>query len=105
MPVSTGSRYYGLSVYEVTIADKELQPTMAMRPHTGLAPGKKQYKHLVTGVEDIEYLAWRFYGDSRQWWRIAEANDLRFPLDIYPGMSLIIPGVGDVGKISRNRKF
>ena len=105
MPVSTGSRYYGLAVYEVIDADKTSHPTLAMRSPAGMDPGRKQYTHLVTGVEDIEYLAWRFYGDSRQWWRIAEANELRFPLDVHPGMSLIIPGVNDFGKITRNRKF
>lgn len=105
MSVSTGSRYYSLPIYEVKDANNASHPTLAMRAYTGIDPGKMQYKHLITGVENIEYLAWKFYGDSREWWRIAEANELRFPLDIHPGMTLIIPGINDVGKISRNRKF
>jgi nucleoid-associated protein YgaU len=59
----------------------------------------------VTGVETIEYLAWRYYGDSKLWWRIAEANDLQFALDIVPGTTLNIPGIRDLGTVVRTRSF
>jgi nucleoid-associated protein YgaU len=76
-----------------------------MRPPTPPGPDTTLYSHLVTGVETIEYLAWRYYGDSKLWWRIAEANGLQFPLDLTAGTSLNIPAINDIGTVVRNRRF
>jgi hypothetical protein len=105
MPIVSSSRYAGVKVYEVVDNTGERHPTLELRPPTPPAQRDLGYRHLVTGVEDMEYLAWRFYGDSRQWWRIAEANALRFPLDLVPGMSLAIPNATDIGRVVRDRRF
>lgn len=105
MPISNTSRYFGLSTYDAPDAREVSHPALAIHPFTPPAPGTALYRHLVTGVEDIEYLAWRYYGSSESWWRIAEANELFFPLDLVPGTTLNIPAAGDVGRIVRTRRF
>ncbi len=105
MPVTITSRYYLSPVYDATDANGVSHATIAIRPPTPPAPGTTLYSHLVSGVETIEYLAWRYYGDSTLWWRIAEANDLIFATDIKPGMTLNIPAVNDLGTVVRNRSF
>lgn len=104
MPVDHRSRYYGLGTQEVTTADGDRRPSIPLRP-TLPVPGRPTYRHVVIGVEDIEYLAWRYYGDGRQWWRIADANALRFPSDLRPGDTLLIPGRGEIGTVVRDRRF
>ena len=105
MPISNSSRYFGLAVYEAKDARQVSHPTVAIRPSISPPQGTTFYRHPITGVEDIEYLAWRYYGGSDAWWRIAEANELRFPLDWAPGMTLNIPAPGDVGRSVRTRRF
>jgi hypothetical protein len=105
MPVSLQSRYAGLATFEAAGADQKRRPTVAIRPPTPPLPGAPLYRHLVTGAETIEYLAWRYYGASEQWWRIAEANPLAFPLDVESATYLSIPGSGDVGRVERTRNF
>jgi hypothetical protein len=105
MPTIITSRYHGSSVYDATDAKQVSHATVAIRPPTPPAPGTTMYSHLVSGVETLEYLAWRYYGSSQLWWRIAEANGLQFPLDLTPGMSISIPAVSDLGTVVRNRSF
>jgi nucleoid-associated protein YgaU len=99
------SRYSSQPVYDALDPRGTSHPTIAIRQPTPLAPGTTMYQHLVTGVETIEYLAWRYYGDSKYWWRIADANNLSFPLDIPTGTTLSIPGANDSGTITRTRSF
>jgi hypothetical protein len=104
MPVTNTSRYFGLAVYEAEGADGVSHPTVPIRPSPP-PPRENFYRHPLTGVEDIEYLAWRFFGSSDSWWRIAEANQLIFPLDLRPGMTVAIPSPGEVGRVVRTRRF
>ena|SRR5579859_4148637 len=105
MAVSNTSRYFGLAVYQATDAQQVSHPTVAIRPAPTPQPNITFYRQPVTGVDTLEYLAWRQYGSSDAWWRIADANDLIFPLDLAPGMTLNIPAPGDVGRIVRTRRF
>jgi nucleoid-associated protein YgaU len=105
MPVSITSRYAKSTVYQVAGADQVSHPTIAIRPPTPPAPGVTIYRHLVSGADTIEYLAWRYYGDSALWWRIAEANDLQYPMDLPVGSSINIPGATDLGTVVRTRRF
>lgn len=105
MPVAINSRYNNSLIYQAPGADGVAHATIAIRPTTSPAPGVTIYRHLVTGVETIEYLAWRYYGDSSLWWRIAEANDLQYPFDLETGGFLNIPGAGDLGTVIRDRSF
>jgi hypothetical protein len=105
MPMPLSSRYASSLVYTVDDPQRGPVATVAIREPTPPAPGTQMYRHLVAGVETIESLAQRFYGTSDTWWRIAEANPLFFPLDARPGFPLHIPGVGEVGRIVRTRRF
>lgn len=105
MPVSLTSRYTGVPVQDVTNAQGEVHPTIMVRPFTPPGPDTTLYRHTLVGLETIEYLAWRFYGSSSDWWRIAEANPLVFPLDLSSGMVVAIPSPTDVGRIERTRSF
>jgi len=49
-------------------------------------------EHYVTSSDRIDSLAKKYYGDSRLWWIIAEANDLEDPVSaLYMGRVLRIP--------------
>ncbi|HEX5368530.1 MAG TPA: hypothetical protein VFY10_03865 [Dehalococcoidia bacterium] len=98
MAVSISSRYRNLGIQDFADADGQTHPSVAIRRHSPVAPNtaNSRYTHQVTGVEGIEYLAFRFYGNSESWWRIADANPLRFPLDVKSGDAVAIPSSDDV---------
>src|SRR5262249_28466188 len=98
-------RYFGLPVNLATDGAGQTRPAIAIRPHQPPPADAFRYRHVVTGAEDIEYLAWRYLGDSRQWWRIAEANTLMFPLDIRAGLALTVALSDQIGRIERDRTF
>ncbi len=88
MAVSINSRYRQLSAYPATAADGTVRATLPIRrtPQVGAT-----YRHRVTGVEDVEYLAWRYLRNSQAWWALADANPVAFPLDVGPGDILDMP--------------
>lgn len=105
MPVSSTSRYKGMPVYTVDDPRRGPTATVGIRETTPVTSKTQLFRHAIAGVETIESLAHRYYGMSDAWWRIAEANPLMFPLDLRPGVSLAIPGIDEVGRIDRTRRF
>lgn len=103
MPVKITSRYHGLPVYTVDTDDGP-RPTLPARQAPEPA-GPGEYRHRVAALEDLEYLAWRYFGRSEDWWRIADANPLRFPLDLHPGDAVAVPTGADPGLVVRGRRF
>ncbi len=103
MPVDITSRYWALQSYE---APGEAGPSAALpiRPNAEVAKDDL-VNHRLTGVESIEYLAWRYYDRSAAWWRIADANPLAFPLDYRPGATVGVPPGRAVGRVVRTRSF
>jgi len=103
MPVDVTSRYWALAGYD---APGETGPTtaIAIRPNAVVAD-EDLVNHRLTGVETIEYVAWRYYGRSAAWWRIADANPLAFPLDYRPGATLKVPPGRAVGRVVRTRSL
>jgi hypothetical protein len=91
MPVSPRSRYYGL-------------PAGTLRPLPDQSAAG-EYRHRVAALENLEYLAWRYFGRGEDYWRILDANPLRFPLDLKPADTLFVPIGADVGLVMRTRKF
>lgn len=104
MPVSITSRYYGLEIFQAEDAEGEKHPTIALRSNPPLAPTAGMYRHTLIGLETLEYLAWRYYGLSEAWWRIAEVNPVAFPLDLTPGTPVSVPSASEVGRVPRTRK-
>lgn len=48
-------------------------------------------EHRLVQGETLDLLAWRYYGDARLWWRIADANPRREPDAWPPGALLRVP--------------
>lgn len=103
MPVDVTSRYRLAPTVEIVV-DGVATAAIAARPQP-VPPGGDAYHHRLTGVEDIEYLAWRYLGRSTAWWAIADANPLAFPLDLRPGADVSIPQPDDIGRVARTRPF
>lgn len=59
------------------------------------APGGAQ-EHQLRQEERLDRIAFAWFGDARQWWRIADANPELDPakLEEEPGRSLAIPAPG-----------
>lgn len=103
MPVDVTSRYWALQTYEAPTADGP-STAVPMRPNPRLTD-EESIEHRLSGVETIEYLAWRFYGRSAVWWHIADANPIAFPLDYGPGAAISIAPAGSINRIVRTRSF
>jgi nucleoid-associated protein YgaU len=52
-------------------------------------PGRKVW--VVNEGDRLDWIAYQEYGDASRWRNIADANHLDDPMDLHPGMSLIIP--------------
>ena len=104
MPVNLMSRYRALPVHQAIDARGTARSTVAIRRAEPLPPGVTLIQHALTAAEDVEALAWRYYGTSEAWWRIADANPLVFPLDWQPGAMVAIPALDDVGRVERSRR-
>lgn len=82
MPVRATAK---LTLKEVTDPE-HLQPT---NPTSRGEPGRRLYT--VQEGDRLDLIAYREYGDAKEWRRIAEANRLFNPLALRPGMVLAIP--------------
>lgn len=88
MPVTLYSRYYGRENVEIgDVLSLSQQPAVEVQEFTD------SLKHTVVGTETLDQLAKRYYGREDLWWRIADANAGRFPLDWKPGDVLEIPPI------------
>jgi phage tail protein X len=91
--VSIYSRYYGLDTLQETGAGGNSLISLVQR----LLPPPESYPdglvHTVIGGETLDQLAARYYGREDAWWRIADANPGRFPLDWQPGEELAVPPI------------
>jgi hypothetical protein len=103
--ISLTSRHQGLTVHDVVHADGVSHPTIGLRPVAPPSLETASFHHIMTGAESIEYLAWRYFGMSEAWWRIADANRPIFPLDLPAGSLVAIPEPSAVGRVERNRIF
>lgn len=90
MSTTPHSRYYRLPVIEV-----DGRTTLGVRPIPPSPRAESLPVHILVGGETIEQLAKKYYGREDLWWRIADANPAKFPLDWQPGDRVLIPsGVG-----------
>ena len=108
MAVPITSRYRSLGIQEAPDAAGVQHPAVPILRHSPSAidPRQTQYRHRITGTEGIEYLAFRFYGNSESWWRIADANPVQFPLDVRPGDAVAVPSGDEAARTEdRSRNF
>lgn len=96
MPVSIYSRYYGLDTIPFRGENGFVQRL------TGQAEKVEEaIQHTILGGETLDMLAARYYGREDLWWRIADANPNRFPLDWQPGDVLVIPPIRTATRMPR----
>jgi nucleoid-associated protein YgaU len=86
MAATIYSRYYGLDAVSL---DGKL--SLAQRPIPKVEGYPDGLVHVVVGGETLDQLAFKYYGREDLWWRIADANPGRSPLDLRPGDPLVIP--------------
>ena len=99
MPVSIYSRYYGLDTVE-----KNGRISLSQRPAVPTEAYPDAILHTLVGEETLDYLAARYYGREDLWWRIADANPLRFPLEWKAGETLIIPPIRVATRTQRGQR-
>lgn len=88
MATSIFSRYHGLAALE-----EGGRRSLALRPLPPATEYPDAIFHTVVGHETLDQLAAHYYGREDLWWRIADANPGRFPLDWRPGDVLRVPPI------------
>lgn len=86
MATSIYSRYYGLAPVVV-----DGRVSLSLRPIPPIVSYPDSLVHVIIGGETLDQLAYQYYGREDLWWRIADANPGKFPLDWKPGDTLVIP--------------
>lgn len=103
MPVDVRSRYWALPAYAAPTEDGAV-PTLPVRPNA-VVPERDTIPHRLNSIENVEYLAWRYYGRSAVWWRVCDGNPLAFPLDHRTGATIHVALPGSINRVLRTRKF
>jgi len=93
MPVSLYSRYYGLPVLPAEGRDSSALALRLADDAELQATYPDSILHVLVGGETLDQLAARYYGREDLWWRIADANPAKYPLDWQPGDTLVIPPI------------
>jgi nucleoid-associated protein YgaU len=85
----TSSRHQRLATYTRSVGDDA--PIELYRPRPAPKP-EAALLHQVTADDRLDLLAYRYYGDPLQYWRIVDANPARSPEDLLEvGRTLVIP--------------
>ena len=98
MPISRYSRYYGLPSIELGGL-----VSLTQRPAVPAETPPDSLFHTLVGAETLDQLAARYYGREDLWWRIADANPGRFPLDWQPGDVVVIPPIRIATRLAAQR--
>lgn len=69
---------------------------LSTRPPLEIEPQPDDRFHEVVVGERLDQLAYRYLGDPKLWWVIAEANDIAWPLELETGSVLRIPSLETV---------
>ncbi len=96
MPISRFSRYYGLDVLR-----SNGKVSLMQRPAIESEAMPDSITHVLIGGETVDQLAKRYYGREDLWWRIADANPARHPLDWRAGDRLVIPPIRIATRVAR----
>lgn len=88
MEIDSTNRYRYANAYSSTKGDY-----WGTRPPVSIPEAEGDRHHIVTQAEirRIDLISYRYYGDVRLWWVIAEANNITDPTHLTPGKVLRIP--------------
>ena len=89
MAIFAGSRYEGMA-YTVTSSDEGRTLKNFMHLRVPLS-GSTSLTVTVKDKQTLDLLAFRYSHRARNWWAIAEANELEWSLDIPVGTVLDLP--------------
>ena len=85
-----GSRYTSVKDHTITDSEGRVIQYKGIRftPQT-----EGQLEHTVSEGERLDHIAFNFYKDSEQYWRICDANEALKPDDLVnePGKTISIP--------------
>ena len=56
-------------------------------------------------MEAVDLIARRYFGSEGLWWRLLDANPVRYPLDVEAGDELIVPAPSAATRVTRTRRF
>jgi hypothetical protein len=87
--IYTNSRYNNQPILSVVGNDGVTRPTLYRSPPVQV---RRFLHYQVVYGDRLDKLAYSFYRDDTQWWRIADANpEIAFPMDLVPGSIIRIP--------------
>lgn len=104
MPVRPDSRFAELPVLRVTAPDGSTREVIGLRLRRGPAPPVAT-RHLVTEGEVVDLISRIHFGSEGLWWRLLDANPLRYPLDLEAGDVLDVPAAVEATRVTRARTF
>src|SRR5262245_30591467 len=88
MGSSIYSRYHGLPTVVL-----DGRASLGQRPAPPATEEPDSLIHVIVGGETLDQLAKTYYGREDLWWRIADANPRRSPLDLRAGDAIVIPPI------------
>lgn len=93
-PVARGPAAPGWEAPVEELPEEEFEPVPSPRPETSM---KEAVHYTVEKGDTLQKISQKFYGTTRKWNRIYEANRtvLRGPNRVYPGQKLVIPPLED----------
>lgn len=75
---------------------------LLIRPKLRYTASPNDRLHIVRDGEDLLSIAFKYYGDSKEWHVIADVNDdIINPLELQTGYTLIIPDLVRIKAIAR----
>ena len=106
MAIYRGSRYEGVDKTGIKFADGSERVLLHdRRIFSNNDLGEDSIQHTVEAGEELDSIAYNFYGDDGLWWLIADVNDILYIFDVAPGDILTIPNpdiVSDLGFVVTN---
>jgi hypothetical protein len=103
-PTNPSSRYYGLGVEQITLANGLTVSYLSRRIIPQMSIYTQTQNYSVVAGDRVDNLAARFIGDPILFWMIVEANGVEDAdsLTAVPGRTILIPLVSGIPPGARN---
>tara|TARA_R110002012_G_scaffold176458_1_gene341350 strand:+ start:1908 stop:2204 length:297 start_codon:yes stop_codon:yes gene_type:complete len=88
------SDLYNYNAYIITY-DKDNQTSLERVKNSYIVKSNEDKVHTVIEGERLDTISYKYYGDSKFWWAIADTNDIKDtlinPFQLTSGTKLLIP--------------